>query len=82
MRKLSVIGSTGSIGRQALQVVRNNPGKLSVRPLAACTNIDILEEQIREFAPKTVCVFNEDKAKELSYRVGTFLSVSFREWKA
>ncbi|MBO7402642.1 MAG: 1-deoxy-D-xylulose-5-phosphate reductoisomerase [Lachnospiraceae bacterium] len=69
MRKLSVIGSTGSIGRQALEVVRNNPGKLSVLTLAACTNIDILEEQIREFAPKTVCVFNEDKAKELSYRV-------------
>jgi 1-deoxy-D-xylulose-5-phosphate reductoisomerase len=69
MRNVSILGSTGSIGRQALEIVRRNPDRLSVCALAASTNIVLLEEQIREFAPALVCVFDEKKAKELAENI-------------
>ncbi|MCR5835167.1 MAG: 1-deoxy-D-xylulose-5-phosphate reductoisomerase [Lachnospiraceae bacterium] len=64
MKYISVLGSTGSIGTQTLDIVRNNDD-LSVVAMAAGSNIELLEKQIREFCPKVVCVFNEDKAKQL-----------------
>ncbi|MDO5349357.1 MAG: 1-deoxy-D-xylulose-5-phosphate reductoisomerase [Lachnospiraceae bacterium] len=64
MKKIAVLGSTGSIGTQTLEVVRNN-GDIQVTALAAGRNIKVLEQQIREFSPKLVCVWEEDKAKEL-----------------
>ncbi len=74
MKCISILGSTGSIGTQTLEVVRNNLD-LKVSALAAGENIELLEEQIREFNPKVVCVWNEKKAKELALRVRD-LSVS------
>lgn len=64
MKKISILGSTGSIGTQTLDIVRNNDD-LQVVAMAAGSNIKLLEEQIREFKPQLVCVFNEEKAKEL-----------------
>ena len=64
MKKIVVLGSTGSIGTQTLDVVRNN-SDMEVVALAAGSNIKLLEEQIREFRPRMVCVFDEKKAKEL-----------------
>lgn len=64
MKKIVVLGSTGSIGTQTLDVVRNN-SDMEVVALAAGSNIKLLEEQIREFRPRMVCVFDERKAKEL-----------------
>ena len=64
MKKIAVLGSTGSIGTQTLEVVRNN-GDIKVTALAAGSNIEALEAQIREFRPEKVCVFQEEKAKEL-----------------
>lgn len=64
MKKMVVLGSTGSIGTQTLDVVRNN-SDMEVVALAAGSNIKLLEEQIREFRPRMVCVFDEKKAKEL-----------------
>ena len=64
MKKIAILGSTGSIGTQALEVVREN-GDLEVLGLAAGNNIKLLEEQIREFQPKLVAVWTEEKAKEL-----------------
>lgn len=64
MKKIVVLGSTGSIGTQTLDVVRNN-SDMEVVALAAGSNIKLLEKQIREFRPRMVCVFNEKKAKEL-----------------
>ena len=64
MKKIAILGSTGSIGTQTLEVVREN-GDLEVLGLAAGNNIKLLEEQIREFHPKLVAVWSEEKAKEL-----------------
>lgn len=64
MKKIAILGSTGSIGTQTLEVAREN-GDLEVLGLAAGNNIKLLEEQIREFHPKLVAVWAEEKAKEL-----------------
>lgn len=64
MKKIAILGSTGSIGTQTLEVVKEN-GDLEVVGLAAGNNIQLLEEQIRQFRPKVVAVWKEEKAKEL-----------------
>ena len=63
MKKIAILGSTGSIGTQTLEVVRANQ-EIQVTALAAGSNIVRLEEQIREFLPKLVCVWEEKKAEE------------------
>lgn len=68
MKNISILGSTGSIGTQALEIIRTNKD-MNIVALAAGSNIKLLEEQIREFSPKVVCVFNEEKAKELEVNV-------------
>lgn len=68
MKKIAILGSTGSIGTQTLEVVRANKD-IEVTALAAGSNIDLLEKQIREFSPKIASVWNEEKAKELKDRV-------------
>ncbi len=68
MKKISVLGSTGSIGTQTLEVVRNN-GDIQVTALAAGRNIALLEKQIREFHPRVACVWDEEKGKELRLKV-------------
>lgn len=69
MRVLSVLGSTGSIGTQTLEVVRQNPSDFKVATLTCGSNIDILYEQILEFHPQAVSVFDERKAGELKKRL-------------
>lgn len=64
MKTIAVLGSTGSIGTQTLEVVREN-NDLQVAALAAGSNIVLLERQIREFRPKTAAVWNEQSAHEL-----------------
>ena len=68
MKKIAILGSTGSIGTQTLEVVRANKD-IEVTALEAGSNIDLLEKQIREFSPKIAAVWNEEKAKELKDRV-------------
>lgn len=68
MKKIAILGSTGSIGTQTLDVVRNNKD-LEVVALAAGSNIDLLEKQILEFRPQVVSVWDEKKAKDLKERV-------------
>ena len=68
MKKIAILGSTGSIGTQTLEVVQANKD-IEVTALAAGRNIDLLEKQIREFSPKIAAVWNEEKAKELKDRV-------------
>lgn len=67
-KKIAILGSTGSIGTQTLDVVRAN-GDLEVTALAAGGNIELLERQIREFSPKLAAVYDEKKAQELSARL-------------
>ena len=64
MKKISILGSTGSIGTQTLEVVRENKD-IQVIALAAGRNIRLLESQIHEFSPKLVAVWEEENAKEL-----------------
>ena len=66
-RNISILGSTGSIGTQTLDVVRKLG--LNITALSAHGSIDLLEEQIREFKPEVAAVVDEDKAKELILRV-------------
>ena len=65
MKYISILGSTGSIGTQALQVIRNLPD-LKVTALSANQNIQLLKEQILEFSPNLVCVYDENNARKLS----------------
>lgn len=69
MKKIAILGSTGSIGTQALDVVRQHPDQFIVSAISANSNITLLEEQVREFSPKYVVVYDENKAKELKENV-------------
>ena len=64
MKYISILGSTGSIGTQALQVIRELPD-LKVTALSANQNIRLLKEQILEFSPELVCVYDENNAEKL-----------------
>lgn len=66
--KLCVLGSTGSIGRQTLDVVRSDKS-IRVTALAALKNIDLIAGQIREFKPEICCIYDEKKAEELKERL-------------
>ena len=67
VNKLSVLGSTGSIGTQTLDVARKHNMKISA--LTAHSNIELLEEQIREFKPTVAVVYDENRAKELKLKI-------------
>lgn len=64
---ISILGSTGSIGTQTLEVVRKH--NLKVYAVAANSNIKLLEKQIREFSPKYACIFNESLYEEMKNNV-------------
>lgn len=68
MKKIAILGSTGSIGTQTLEVVENNQD-IQVTALAAGSNITLLEQQIRKFRPCLACVWEETKARELKVAV-------------
>lgn len=65
-KTLCVAGSTGSIGTQALEVVRANPGRFEVVALGACSSVGLLGQQARELRPKTVAIADATKAGELA----------------
>ncbi|MGN0506057.1 MAG: 1-deoxy-D-xylulose-5-phosphate reductoisomerase [Lachnospiraceae bacterium] len=80
MRKIAILGSTGSIGTQTLEVVRkqaerteqkesNQDQKIEVVALAVKQNVDLLFEQVREFSPRLVCVYDTERAVELEQRL-------------
>ena len=64
-KKISVLGSTGSIGKQTLEVVRNHPDKFEIIAISANKSIDILLSQIDEFKPKYVAVYDEESFLKL-----------------
>jgi len=71
MKKIAILGSTGSIGLSTLEVVRKFPDHFAVEVLTVNTRIDLLEKQIHEFHPKTVVVKDLRLATELEKRLGT-----------
>lgn len=70
MKKVLILGSTGSIGINTLNVLRNFPEKFKVAALTVNTRIDLLEPQIEEFHPEVVVVKDEKLASELKNRIG------------
>lgn len=69
MKKIAVLGSTGSIGTQTLEIVRAYPEELEIVALAAGSNVSLMEEQIREFHPKYAAMWSEKAAQELRMRL-------------
>ena len=67
VNKLSVLGSTGSIGTQTLDVARKH--NMQISALTAHSNIELLEEQIREFKPAVAVVYDENRAQELKLKI-------------
>ena len=68
VKNISILGSTGSIGTQTLEVVRYNKD-IKVTALAAGSNVDLIEKQIREFKPEIACLWSEEKAKEIDEEI-------------
>ena len=74
--QIAILGSTGSVGVQSLDIVRHNPDMFRVVSLAAHSNIDLLERQINEFRPQFVAIADRDKASELRDRVKLDLEIA------
>ena len=68
MKTIAILGATGSIGTQTLEVVRNN-GDIKVLAMSAGRNIELFEKQIREFKPRLAAVWHEKEAQELKVRI-------------
>jgi 1-deoxy-D-xylulose-5-phosphate reductoisomerase len=71
MKKILILGSTGSIGVNTLNVIRNFRDKFKISALTVNTKIDLLEEQIKEFLPEVVVVKNEKLGQKLQQRIGS-----------
>ena len=69
MRNVAILGSTGSIGTQTLDIISQNSSELNVVALSAGSNIALLEKQIRQYKPTVVAVLDEDKAAELRQNI-------------
>jgi len=69
VKRLSILGSTGSIGRSTLDVVRSHESRFRVVALCAGGNVELLEAQVREFRPDTVAVRDESAARALEQRL-------------
>lgn len=69
MKNIVLIGSTGSIGTQTLDIVRAHRDELTITALAAGRNVEKMEEQIREFSPLMACLYDESAAADLKERV-------------
>lgn len=69
MKHIAVLGSTGSIGTQTLDVVRKHPEMMDVVALACGSRIDLIEKQAREFCPEIVAVYDEKAASDLAVRL-------------
>ncbi len=73
MKYISILGSTGSIGTQTLDVVRQHPDKITLAAISGNNNIELLKKQIIEFNPELCCVMNQDKALKLKKDLPTHI---------
>ncbi|MBO4347077.1 MAG: 1-deoxy-D-xylulose-5-phosphate reductoisomerase [Lachnospiraceae bacterium] len=72
-KNLVILGSTGSIGTQTLEIVRDKKEDFKVLALAAYSNVDLMEKQVREFLPETVVLYDEKAASELKSRISDLI---------
>jgi len=77
LKKISILGSTGSIGTSTLDVIRKNPDKFCVVALAANTNIELLAQQIEEFKPIIVSVGSKESSEKLDSIITTNTKILF-----
>lgn len=70
MKRILLLGSTGSIGESTLEIVRSFPDRFIITGLTANDNVDLLIKQANEFKPKTIAVRNKEKAEELKIAIG------------
>jgi 1-deoxy-D-xylulose-5-phosphate reductoisomerase len=70
MKNIAILGSTGSIGMNALDVIKDYPSRFRVVGLSACRNVSRLKEQIEQYSPKAVSVIDQDHARELERIIG------------
>lgn len=75
MKRIAILGSTGSIGRSSLKVIEQFPDRFQVVALAAGRNIDLLAKQIHRFQPQLAAVFDQQLAKDLLSRLETSIRV-------
>jgi len=75
MKRITILGSTGSIGKSTLGVIRNFPGKFKIAGLSTNSNIDLLHQQIKEFHPDFVCVNEESAALKLKPKLKSSLKL-------
>ncbi|MGZ8623483.1 MAG: 1-deoxy-D-xylulose-5-phosphate reductoisomerase [Actinomycetota bacterium] len=76
MKSVTILGSTGSIGTQALDVIRHNPDRFKVVGLSAAGgNVELLAGQVREFLPPVVAIADEDAAADVTQKLGTIKGV-------
>ena len=78
MKRIAILGSTGSIGRSALEVIEQFPDQFQVVALAAGKNVDLLTEQIQRFRPKVAAVLDQDLANDLVDRLPADIEVEVR----
>ena len=69
MKKIGILGSTGSIGTQTLQVIDQLPGKFDVKYLTTQQNIPLLAEQALKYHPDTVCIIDEQNKEMLKHNI-------------
>jgi 1-deoxy-D-xylulose-5-phosphate reductoisomerase len=77
--RIAVLGSTGSIGRQTLQVVRDNPEQFKVAALTAKSDVELLAQQVREFRPEYVALVDPAAAEQLRTNLGAEAQVGVGE---
>src|SRR5208283_459173 len=75
MKTLCILGSTGSIGRNSLEVIANFPDRFRVGYLTANNNIDLLRQQVERFKPHAVAVLDPDSAASLKHSINGSLRV-------
>ena len=78
LKRIAILGSTGSIGRSALEVIEQFPDQFQVVALAAGKNVDLLTEQIQRFRPKVAAVLDQDLANDLVDRLPADIEVEVR----
>lgn len=78
MKRVAILGSTGSIGRAALDIISRHRDRFKVTVLTAGNNVELLEKQIGSFAPEVVAVAGEEAARELRRRIGKKLASSLK----
>lgn len=72
IKKISVLGSTGSIGTQTLEIARYNQD-IGITALAAGSNVELLEKQVREFHPKIACLWKKRRPESLNAGSGIWM---------